>query len=131
MTQQYTPLTPEDWEAQGYKRFKSTIKPSAAFGLQKRFDDEVGKKYFITIWVYDHEDDYHKRFMDLPRWKDQFSRYGFQPDVQLACNDVPFDISLHFSNSNKWGVTPIEYVERFFEKMWRDMDCDYYETWEN
>ena len=86
-------LTPEDWEAQGYKRFKSTIKPNVAFGLQKRFDDEIGKKYFITIWVYDYEDDYHKRFMNLSRWKDQFSRYGFQPDVQFTCNEVPFDIS--------------------------------------
>ena len=109
-----TPLTPEDWEAKGYKRFESTFKPNAAFGLQKRFDDEIGKKYFITIWVYDHEDEYHRQFMGLPQWKDQFSRYGFQPDVQFTYSDIPFDISLHFSNSDKWGVTPIEYVERFF-----------------
>ena len=37
MTKQYIPLTPEDWIAKGYKQFKSTIKPLADFGLQKRF----------------------------------------------------------------------------------------------
>ena len=126
----YKTLTPEDWEAKGYKRFKSTIKPNVAFGLQKRFDDETGKKYFITVWVYDNEDDYHSQFMNLPQWKDQFSRYSFQPDVQFERDNTPFDVTLYFRNSEKWEVTSIEYVEKFYEKMWKDMDCDYYEKWE-
>jgi len=67
----YIPLTPEDWEAQGYERFKSTIKPHVAFGLQKRFDDETGKKYFITVWVYDHEDEYHREFMSIAQMEGQ------------------------------------------------------------
>ena len=127
---QHTPLTPEDWIAKGYKKFTSNFKPLAAFGLQKRFDDDNGKRYFITIWVYDHEDEYHKRFMGLPQWQQHFSRYGFQPDVQFERDNIPFDVTLHFSNSEQWGVTSIEYVEKFYEKMWRDMACDYYETWE-
>ena len=41
-------LTPEDWIAQGYKKFTSTLRPLAAYGLQKRFDDEVGKRYLYS-----------------------------------------------------------------------------------
>ena len=130
MTNQYTPLTPEDWIAQGYKKFTSDFKSHTAFGLQKRFDDEAGKKYFITVWVYDYEDDYHKQFVNLGYWRDKFSRYGYQPDVQLTTQDGDtFDVQFHFRNDGEWGVTSIEQLETFFDKMWRDMGCGYYEKW--
>ena len=128
---QHTPLVPEDWIAQGYKKFTSNFKPHVAFGLQKRFDDDEGKRYFITVWVYDHEDDYHKQFMNLGHWRDKFSRYSYQPDVQFTTqNGDTFDVQFHFRNSGEWGVTSIEQLEAFFHKMWKDMWCDYYEKWE-
>ena len=64
---QHTPLVPEDWIAKGYKQFKSTIKPLADFGLQKRFDDENGKRYFITVWVYDNSA-YMDSYEGLSMW---------------------------------------------------------------
>ena len=50
-------LTPQDFEAAGYHRFNSKQwREYAAYGLQKRFDDERGKKYFIEVYVYDNRD---------------------------------------------------------------------------
>ena len=49
-------MTPDDWIAAGYKRYEVRNKQTnklADFLLQKRFDDDVGKKYFITVYCYD------------------------------------------------------------------------------
>lgn len=119
----YKTLTPEDWEAQGYKRFNTTIKPLAVFGLQKRFDDEVGKRYFINVWVYDNT-----TYMDR---YEGWSRWSFQPEVQFNTTlENTFDVTLRHKNNEKWGVTPIEQVEEFFNVMWNRMKCGYYEKWE-
>lgn len=117
-----TPLTPEDWIAQGYKKFTSNYKPHTAFGLQKRFDDEIGKRYYITVWVYDNTL-YMDKYTGYDRW-------SFQPEVQFNANNTTFDVQYFHRNSVQWGVTSIEQVEAFFLKMWKNMDCDYYEKWE-
>ena len=118
----YKALTPEDWEAQGYKRFNTTIKPHAAFGLRKRFDDEIGKRYHITVWVYDNTP-YMDKYTGHDRW-------SFQPEVQFNENNTTFDVQYFHRNSVQWGVTSIDQVEAFFLKMWKNMDCDYHEKWE-
>ena len=123
MTEQHTPLTPEDWIDKGYKKLTSSFKPYAAFGLQKRFDDDIGKCYFITVWVYDNT-----QYLDR---HENRSKWGFQPEIQFTTkDDKTFDVTFHHRNDLKWGVTSIEEVEAFFYNMWEDMDCDYYETWE-
>ena len=122
MTEQHTPLTPEDWIAKGYKQFKSTIKPLADFGLQKRFDDENGKRYFITVWVYDNS-----AYMDR---YEGWSMWSFQPDVQFKMEDgTTFDVVYHHTNNTQWGVTSIDDVEAFFYNMWEKLGCQYYEKW--
>ena len=119
----YSPLTPEDWIAQGYKKFTSNFKPHATFGLQKRFDDEVGKRYFINVWVYDNT-----TYMDR---YEGWSHWSFQPEVQFNTTlENTFDVTLHHKNNEKWGVTPIEQVEEFFNVMWNITKCGYYEKWE-
>ena len=47
-------LTIQNWLDAGYKKYYGGHLNNADFLLQKRFDDEVGKKYFIDIWVYEH-----------------------------------------------------------------------------
>lgn len=122
MTEQYTPLVPEDWIAKGYKQFKSTTKPLAAFGLQKRFDDDSGKRYFITVWVYDNSP-FQDRF-------EGWVKYNFQPDVQFTMEDgTTFDVTHYHTNNAKWGVTSIDDVEAFFYNMWEKLGCEYYEKW--
>lgn len=116
-------LSPEDWEAQGYKRFNSAIKPHAVFGLRKRFDDDEGKRYYITVWVYDNTP-YMGKYTGYDRW-------SFQPEVQFNANNTTFDVQYFHRNSVQWGVTSIEQVEAFFHKMWKDMACDYYEKLEH
>lgn len=123
MTNQYTPLTPEDWVAQGYKKFESNLYLNAEFGLQKCLEDEIGKRYFITVWVYDSN--------KLSYNVEGASRWAFQPETQFFINDTTFDMRLHHSNSEIYGIMSIDEVENFFHNAWTAMDCDYYETWEH
>ena len=119
----YKTLTPEDWIAQGYKKFTSNLKPHIAFGLQKRFDDDEGKRYFITVWVYDNSP-FQDRY-------EGWAKYSFQPDVQFTMEDgTTFDVVCHHTNNVKWGVTSIDDVEAFFYNMWEKLGCQYYEKWE-
>jgi len=108
--------------AKGYKQFKPTIKPLADFGLQKRFDVENGKRYFINVWVYDNS--------PLQDRYEGWSMWGFQPDVQSTMEDgTIFDVACHHTNNAKWGVTSIEQLEAFYYNMWEKLGCKYYEKW--
>lgn len=109
-------MAPDDWIAAGYKKFNSKhTKQWAEFGLQKRFDDVKGKKYFITVYAYDNS--CFKEFNNLPAW-------SFQPEVQFDNGNV-FDIVL-----GSGGLISIEYVEEFFENIWQTLSCKHYEEWE-
>jgi len=68
-------LTIQDWIDQGYKKFHSSFKEYAAFGLQKLIQDEVGKKYYISVWVY--ENSKRSYFME------GMQEVSFAPDVQF------------------------------------------------
>jgi hypothetical protein len=106
-------LTKEALLAAGYNPFtQKNIKEFTNSFYQKRFDDEKGKRYFITIAEYDDR--------DLPVHFDDFS---YSPDTQFNSNGVTFEIEM---------LTPesVEQMEAFFERMWADMKCDYYEEWE-
>lgn len=114
-------MNPEDWIAAGYRRFElhSEFNKRADFGLQKRFDDEKGKKYFITVYVYDNK--------TLPMWneiKQHTKEYGFMPNVQFRIgNDDPFfDITIG-------GTFDIARCESEIERLWVHFGCPYYEEW--
>ena len=117
-----TTLTPDDWIAKGYKKFKASLYPNAEYGLQKMFGDENGKRYYINVWVYDRHSRASQSFFpeDVARW-------GFQPEVQFSINDETIDVAYHHKNSERWGVISIDSVEDFFQKLWTTMKCDYYE----
>jgi hypothetical protein len=110
----------------GYKTFKSGFNSSLR-GFQKLFNDDKGKRYFITIWHYNHAEQLDRD--DVPK-KDSYtadSQFTFKnQDKDATCN-VEF-----------WGdVTPNEYrplttlkdIEDFFEKFWYLMKPDYYESY--
>ena len=70
-------LTIQDWLDAGYKRYDNHTYKNADFLLQKRFDDEAGKKYYIDVWVYEHSKHaYYSRNPALPP-------VSFQPEVQF------------------------------------------------
>lgn len=106
----------------GYKIFKSGWNNSLR-GFQKRFDDEYGKKYFITIWHYNHGEQSGR--------EDIKPRDTYTADTQFTFNK--FDTTC---NIEYWGeVLPNEYrknislshIESFFEDFWNKMKPDYYE----
>ena len=96
----------------GYHEYEPTCFHSDGITkcFQKRFDDDIGKKYFIDIhkWDYDHGDYHHLSY--------EFS-------VQLHYNDKPIDLTLF----NNWEIKD---VEEWIEEVWKDMGCDYYERWD-
>ena len=105
-------ITKEQLIAAGYKPFmQRNIKEYTESFYQKRFDDDKGKKYFITIAEYD--------FISYPQVPYDFI---YQPEGQFTSNGVTFDVTM-------LGPETVEQMEQFFEKMWYNLGCDYYEEW--
>jgi hypothetical protein len=111
-------LTVDDFIKAGYKRFDSDGWNDSDFGLQKLFSDEKGKKYFITLWVY-----------DFSKYKKVTSenKIRFSPDVQFTMDngDRRVTINLHINDDDT-----VEYIEKFYEDMWYSFKSDYYQIWE-
>lgn len=114
-------LTVEDWTDRGYKRYEIPSKTRdfnklADFMLQRRFDDEVGKRYFITVYCYDRD-----RYPAEIREK-LHERYGFMPTVhfELGDNKPFFAIEMN-------AIKSIDEVESYFEKFWLMLGKPYYE----
>ncbi len=112
-------ISPEDWEAKGYKRFSNThhlLGDYCSFGLQKLVSDEIGKKYYITVKVYDNS--------DLVERGQNISSWSYSPSLQFISEGVTFDFDPFFHD------TTIEGMEKFIQGVWDKLDCDYYETWD-
>lgn len=111
-----TPLTQESLRQAGFKPFKQKgLSQFTDSYWQKCFNDTKGKKYFITVAEYDNS-----RFPQLLELR---GRYGFSPNTQFECNGVTFDIEMLSPKS-------MEEMLDFFESMWKNMSCDYYELYE-
>ena len=103
--------------ARGYKRYEpSRIDPEGVECLlQKRFDDDFGKKFFITVriwrrWVHPYTGD--------------ISPQSYEFDIQFSEDDKPINVQFF------GGSWTIDEVEDRVEKMWYEMDFDYYEVWD-
>ena len=116
-------ITVEDWIAAGYKKHSpGVIDRHAAFLLQKRFDDEVGKKYFITVYVYDRDlypDHVKEHVAHIPR-------FGFMPTAHFSLGDNRPFFSIDMNGIESSEVT-IADVEQYFERFWNFFDRPYYE----
>lgn len=114
--------TPEDWIAAGYRSYPATGRRSEDQVLQKLVGDHRGRRYYITVYVYDRS-----RYMQhlgpdaqlgMPRW-------AFMPEVQFQGRDgaPTFDITMN-------GDFSIVDVDVYYEQFWRQLGCPYYELWE-
>ena len=105
----------QDWLDAGYKRFENTghIKQYADFGLQKCVRDEKGKRYYITVFVYDMTK-YHQDY------------FSFVPDVQFRDFDGKHTVSMEMHTRKE---TTVQEVEDFFDKMWKAVGMPYYEEY--
>lgn len=107
-------MKPEDWLAAEYRSFDTRNEKLSDFGLQKRFDDEKGKKYFITVYVYD--------WIKYPQHIGE--RFGFMPTVNfnLGGDNPFFDVSMN-------GTFDIAQCETEIERLWVYFGMPYYEEW--
>ena len=112
-------LTIQDWLDAGYKRYNGSSLNSADFLLQKRVTDEVGKKYFIDIWVYEHsKHDYYNVNPNLPA-------VSFQPEVQFRRDpDMTMNVTFIMNKDST-----IAEVEQQVECLWLFLEKPYYERW--
>lgn len=113
-------IKPEDWIDAGYKKFDRVkhFRPHAAFGLQKLFSDESGKRYYIAVYVYDN------REIDLP--EAYIPDFSYAPDVQFQPDSSPtMNVELILGGSD-WSI---QGVEQQFEDLWVAVGKPYYEKW--
>lgn len=97
----------------GYKKHKS---PSiwgdfVEVIFQKRFDDEIGKKYFIDV-------------------KKCVSSYYDEPHYEVETQ--LYQKNTHNAMNITWlyGWEDIEEIESWMEKFWNNKEYDYYERWD-
>jgi hypothetical protein len=99
----------------GYQEYRKSPYESECITKcwQKRFDDDIGKKYFINI---------HR--WDLPPhpYTHEPTPTSYEFAVQLNHNGKPIDFTL-FSG---WTI---EEAEAWVEDVWKKTGCDYYEKW--
>jgi len=114
-------LTTQDWLDASYRRYDGRNSNGADFLLQKRFDDAEGKRYFLSVWVWDNTQyDFHKRNPSLPKM-------SYQPEVQFQRKE---EITLNVTFLMNEDST-IADVEQQAEKLWLFLDKPYYEKWED
>ena len=107
-------ITPEVLAAAGYWRFTNNPlerhKPTYVASYQKRFDDEHGKRYFITF------DEHH---FDWPDGGDQIS---MECNAHMTRDGATFELqSVQTFNST------LACLEAFVADVWEKLGCEYYE----
>lgn len=112
----------KDWIDAGYARWETLgkeINRLADFGLQKCIRDDEGKRYYITVYVYDRT-----RYPGYP-WKDEKPEpYGFMPTVQFSTEAGPiYDLTIN-------GTFTVQSAESDIARLWEHFGRPYYERYE-
>lgn len=117
-------ISPQEWIDRGYRRYDISessreINKLADFLLQKRFDDNIGKKYYITVYCYDRKRYPKEHQVNLPE-------YGYMPTSHFSLRDNQpfFEIQMN-------GISDIDQVEKYFELFWSALNEPYYEKFES
>lgn len=87
--------------------------------FQKRFDDDIGKKYFIDVkkWSNDYVPESRR-----DEWWEPFS-YVYHCYITMFDEEKP----MYFEFGSSWTLEEVEnFMENFFEKI----KPNYYETWD-
>lgn len=111
----------------GYKPFKSSFN-NALRGFQKRFDDDKGKKYFITIWHYNHREQLHN--LDLHKGDSYTADVQFTFEKEGKDNTCNVEYSGDVLPNEYRPLTTLSDIENFYEDFWNKMKPDYYERWD-
>jgi hypothetical protein len=116
-------MTDQDFLSRGFKQYPPTPhldSDGIETHFQKRYDDEIGKRYFITInkWM---------------QWEHPYTREVFGPSyeysVQLYKKDGRRDAkAVDFLFHNTWTINE---VEEYMQKLFETGLFEYYEKWED
>ena len=116
-------ITDQDFLNRGFKQFQPTphLDPEAMeTHFQKRYDDEVGKRYFITVnkWM---------AFKNYYTGEEFPATYEY--DVQLYKKDGRHDAkAVDFLFHSTWNI---DEVEEYMQKLFETGLFEYYEKWED
>ena len=113
-------MTNEYLEKKGYRKYRPTAfdNEHVVARFQKRFDDEIGKRYFIDVVRWSNE------YIPENRRGDWWTPYNHEYEVQIYMFEDRKPLNFHFFCH--WTLEEVEkYMEEFFEKM----KPNYYETW--
>lgn len=114
-------MTDEYLLERGYKRYSPTLYDSDYIEdkFQKRFDDNIGKKYFINVIKWSQE------YIPERRRDNSWEPFIYEYEVCVTMGSKEDPLILHFLSS--WTI---EDVEAFMEDFVNKMKPNYYETWE-
>lgn len=87
--------------------------------FQKRFDDDIGKKYFIDVKKWSHD------YIPKSRRDELWEHFSYEYECYITMFDEEKPINFEFGTS--WTLEEVEnFMENFFEKI----KPNYYETWD-
>lgn len=106
-------ITATQLKSAGYRKYPERFKEYATCMYQKCFDDTEGKKYFIQFYEYSNRE----HLISYP----QLSEFSYSSDAQFKDRQGnTFNVECLTNDS-------IEQVEEFFERVWVNCGCEYYE----
>lgn len=114
--------TDEYFINRGYEKWdRYNLQPDIVMcNFQKRFDDEVGKKYFIDVQKISHD-----WMPDHLKSTDSYTLYEYTYSCQVYKKDTHAALNMEFFSD--WSI---EQVEEFIERLFQNGELDYYERWD-
>lgn len=109
-------LTVQDFLDAGYRKYNQRTHNNSDYLVQKRVADEVGTKYFIHTWVYEHfNKEYYSRNPSL-------QEVSFMPEVRFRQQDKPtVNVILILDKEHQ-----IKDIEEQFQEIWISLGKPYY-----
>ncbi len=107
----------------GYKKYDRTPFQNPdmyLYNFQKRFDDDIGKKYFINIHKITNE-----WMSESQKQQEWYKPYHYTYSCQLYKKDTHAPVYMEFFSD--WTI---EQVEEFVERLFQNGELDYYERWD-
>lgn len=115
-------ISVQTWLDRGYRRYEVNsgnryIMKNCDFMLQKCFEDEKGKRYFITVYCYDRKNYPTEHQVNQPK-------IGYMATSQFVIDD-----NRPFFNIEMNSIDSIEEMEQYYELFWETLKRPYYEPY--
>ena len=114
-------LEVQDWVDAGYKAHYGNTWNNSDYLVQKLFSDDKGKRYYLTVYVYEH---FNKEYYS--RYSQNTPMVSFMPDVQFQLGNKP-TINVQLILTKEHTITD---VEQQVEGLWESLGKPYYELFE-